>query len=733
MRRRTAILVLAMCASLFSPLVAHAADPPVVIAGTGSDGPLRNDILATAAQLWGPADVASTADGTVFIADANHHQVRKIGPDGIIRAALGSGVQGCDAAGSGVLFQPKGLATDLAGNIYAANTQCGQIQRLAPDGTVTVMAGRFDPNGNYSPITDGMVATQASLRQPAGLDYDEATATLYIAEQYSHRVLKVVSGTISVVAGTGANGFSGDGGPATAAMLNYPRDALFANGKLYIADSSNCRIRVVDAAGVINTLPGTGNCSDSVSGLAADAAGNLIIASGTSGVIREYNTAGVMSTVTQLPGGLGGIAFTPQGDLLVPSAGLSQSVYKITGLTAPEEPPPPPPPASDGEQHGAVTNVTWSVTPTTPLWNLRVMVSLTNVMCPATLTITAGTWTKRPTLCGAGDTAPSTFTFNWKVFSAANALPPGQDVPISASVATSDVPRYGGATTTLAVPSAPVWVGIGDSYSSGHHQDKDDIACTPQALPIVGPCHPVSLLENDTSFSWVTLATARLNQDVPIAWRYRVLVVAQSGATTQEMLAQGQIDAATQAVAARGQTWSIISMTGGANNADFGLALKGFYAAHPTGNTKPWSASKLSDCPDTQSLYLRALAQSDDIRHDLAEIVARGRAASQSVRFVDMLYPYVLKAGNICNTNHQVSTPSDPTNFATRHGAASVIDVLDELHLELNGAGIVHVDLRPIFGANPLNQTQLTRYYGYPHPAGNGQDKMAMAAIKALK
>lgn len=358
MRRQalTAVLMLVFGATISVPVQA-ATISVSTFAGTGIDGPLVNDIPADTAQLWGPADVIVNVDGTAFIADGNHHQIRKVAADGIIHAALGTGVSGCDLSGGNVLWQPKGLATDAGGNVYVSNTLCGLVERLAPDGTVSVVAGHTAPNGNYTPvITDGMPATEAYLSQPAGLDFDEATGALYIADQYSQRILKVVAGAISVVAGTGTNGFSGDGGPATAAMLNYPRNVLASGGKLYISDSSNCRIRIVDATGIISTYAGTGSCSDSgdggpastagltaVTGLAKDGTGNLFVASGTSGMIRRIDATGVISTLTQFPGGLGGIAFTPSGDLLVAAGGASQSVFKITGLAAVIEPPPPAP------------------------------------------------------------------------------------------------------------------------------------------------------------------------------------------------------------------------------------------------------------------------------------------------------------------------------------------------------------------------------------------------------
>ncbi len=389
-----------------------------------------------------------------------------------------------------------------------------------------------------------------------------------------------------------------------------------------------------------------------------------------------------------------------------------------------------PPPPVDNKQHGVVAGVSWSVSPTTPSWILDVSADLTNVSCPASLIVTVGTWEKRPRICGVGETAPSTLRFGWKVFDPSRSLSPGSNVPITAYVARSKEAHYG---TTLLVPQAPPWAGLGDSYSSGHHQDKDDIGCVPQDLPIVGPCHPASLTENDPAFSWVTRAVAKLNTGVPAIWKYKELLLAQSGVTTGQMFDQGQVRSMARTIANLGQTWSIVSLTGGANNVDFLNTLRDFYQGHLSGKPKPWNVTNWSDCPDTQALYNRLLNQKATIRSDLSEIVAQGRAASSSVRFVDMLYPYVLKSDNVCNVDRQIPDPNDLTKSLTWHGAGSVIDELDKLHLEPNGSDVTHVDPRNIFGPNPLPEIQKTRYFGYPHPDDSGQAKMASAAIRALR
>lgn len=400
------------------------------------------------------------------------------------------------------------------------------------------------------------------------------------------------------------------------------------------------------------------------------------------------------------------------------------AIWKLAGGGGTAPPPAPNPGAK-------VTSVSYDITSKTPRWNLDLTVGLKGVTCPANVKITLGSWTKTATACGTGQTPPSTIHYLWKVFDGSHKLTPKGTVPVTAFVAGAKDGQLTGVNFTL--PDAPVWGAPGDSYSSGHHQDKDNISCIPKNLPIIGSCHPVSLLENDADFSWVTRAVDQINKNVPVEWRYRILLEARSGATTREMFEQGQIDRVMSAVAAHGRTWSVISFTGGANNLDFGGVLTSFYARFfPLELVKPWGVKNWGDCPDTQLLYNRYLDQRTTIQSDLAEIIVRGRAASPSVRFVDMLYPYVLKSDNICQVNRQIPGPNDLTHSITWHGAGSVIDAIDGLHLALTGDDIYRVDLRPEFGANPLPRTQQARYYGYPHPADSGQKLMGNLAVAAL-
>ena len=147
----------------------------------------------------------------------------------------------------------EGIAVDTQGNVYAADPGNSIVVRISPDGVLAVVAG----NGAPGFSGDGGPASSASLGQPFGVAVDSA-GNLYIADTPNNRIRKVSGGTITTVAGNGAYAFSGDGGPATSASLNQPFGvAVDSAGNLYIADSDNNRIRKV-SGGTITTVAGNG-------------------------------------------------------------------------------------------------------------------------------------------------------------------------------------------------------------------------------------------------------------------------------------------------------------------------------------------------------------------------------------------------------------------------------------------------------------------------------------------
>ena len=144
----------------------------------------------------------------------------------------------------------------LAGSIFVSLDNHIIVKVDTSDGTSTVIAGI---PGELGSSGDGGAATSAKLNNPYGLDIDD-DGNIYIADQGNNKIRKIdTNGIITTIAGTGNNGFSGDGAAATSSNLSSPYDiALDGNGNLYIADSNNSRIRMIGTNGNISTIVGTG-------------------------------------------------------------------------------------------------------------------------------------------------------------------------------------------------------------------------------------------------------------------------------------------------------------------------------------------------------------------------------------------------------------------------------------------------------------------------------------------
>ncbi len=272
------------------------------VAGIGAMGFSGDGGPAASALLYIPKGVATDSAGNLYIADTGNLRIRKV-TGGTITTVAGGG-PGFPFSGDGgpatnaSLNIPYGVAVDSAGNLYIADTGNNRIRKVT-GGTITTVAG----NGNASFSGDGGPATSASLNVPYGVAVDSA-GNLYIADFQNNRIRKVSGGTITTVAGNGVVGFSGDGEPATSALLNYPEGvAVDSAGDLYIADSGNNRIRKV-SGGTITTVAGNGAPAfsgdgglatsaslDDPVGVAFDSAGNLYIADSENNRIREIFAA----------------------------------------------------------------------------------------------------------------------------------------------------------------------------------------------------------------------------------------------------------------------------------------------------------------------------------------------------------------------------------------------------------------------------------------------------------
>ena len=294
------------------------------VAGTGAFGSSGDGGPATAAQLDNPRGVALDSAGNLYIADSTNNRIRRVDASGNISTFAGTGSSGFSGDGgpaaAAQIFAPGGVALDSAGNLYIGGSSNHRVRRVNPLGVISTVAG----TGSTGFSGDGGPAAAAQFRFPIGVAVDGNGRNLYIADNQNHRIRRVdASGNISTVAGTGTAGFGGDGGQATAAMLDDPVDvALDGAGNLYIADQSNHRIRRVDASGNISTVAGTGTAGfggdggaataamlDDPLGVALDGAGNLYIADRDNHRIRRVDASGTISTIA----GTGTIGFGGDG------------------------------------------------------------------------------------------------------------------------------------------------------------------------------------------------------------------------------------------------------------------------------------------------------------------------------------------------------------------------------------------------------------------------------------
>lgn len=298
-------------------------------ASTGSGGYSGDGGQAKAARLNSCTGVGYDGFGNIYIADRANNRVRKIAPNGVISTFAGKDTAGYSgdngAATAAKLNKPFSVVADVVGNVYISDGGNHVIRKVNTAGMITTYAGIGMP-GNAGDLGP---ATAAMLNNPQGIALD-TLGNLYIADADNHEIREVSGGMIYRVAGTGTNGYSGDGGMAMGAKLYSPAAvAVDPLGNIYVADYYNNAVRKIDASGIITTFAGTG-----VAGYAGDGApaanaklrnpsgvavfgfGPVYIADQGNNVVRVVNSTGIISnyagTYTNGYSGDGGMAALSQ-------------------------------------------------------------------------------------------------------------------------------------------------------------------------------------------------------------------------------------------------------------------------------------------------------------------------------------------------------------------------------------------------------------------------------------
>jgi hypothetical protein len=293
------------------------------VAGSGNNG---DGLTALSAAFNTPTSLCYDIQGNMYIADRNNNRIRKIDvTTGLVSTFAGTGttyllVNGIPATTAN-LNTPMSITPDGLGNIYICEQSNHAIRKVdITTGIITTVAGTGTPGFTG----DNGLATAARISFPRWICTD-SIGNIYMADGNNRiRKITVSTGIISTVAGNGTAGFSGDGGPATAAALNLPIGVFVdKDGNIFIAESSNNRIRKVTVStGIISTFAGTGVPGYTGDGGLATAAalaspgcvvgdtlGNLYVTSNVNPVIRKINTAGIITTIA----GTGTAGFSGDG------------------------------------------------------------------------------------------------------------------------------------------------------------------------------------------------------------------------------------------------------------------------------------------------------------------------------------------------------------------------------------------------------------------------------------
>ena len=264
------------------------------------------DGLAGLSQFSFPSGVAVDAQNNIYVADYSNHKIRKISPSGEVTTLVGSTLGYADGQGTAAKFNgPFGIALDASGNFYVADSENQKIRKISTTGAVTTLAG-----STYG-FADG-TGSNAQFKFPLGVAVDLSN-NVYVADLDNYKIRKISpTGVVTTLAGS-TFGFA-DGTGAAAAFGGLFGIDVDISGNIFVPDNGDSKIRKISPAGVVTTLAGsTAGFADGTAALsqfnypedvAVDAAGNIYVADTSNHKIRKINTAGIVSTVAGSTQGL---------------------------------------------------------------------------------------------------------------------------------------------------------------------------------------------------------------------------------------------------------------------------------------------------------------------------------------------------------------------------------------------------------------------------------------------
>ncbi|KAI8904137.1 hypothetical protein EDD86DRAFT_92630 [Gorgonomyces haynaldii] len=277
-------------------------------AGSGTAAEL--DGIGTAARFNGPNKITSNSSGYLYVTDYGGSNIRMISPSGVVTTLAGNSSSGyVNGIGNLAKFSyPYGICLDSVGNVYVTEIGNHAIRKITPNGTVSTFAGAYPAS---SGLVNG-VGTSAKFSGPADCVFDSQD-NMYVADRSNHAVRKITpDGTVTTLAGNGSTGSGYVDATGTSAKFNTPYGITISpSGDLYLADTSNNRLRKVTLAGVVTTVAGNGNFA-SVNGNATTASfyaprgivygpdGNLYVAEFSGHNIRKVTLSGDVTTVAGL-------------------------------------------------------------------------------------------------------------------------------------------------------------------------------------------------------------------------------------------------------------------------------------------------------------------------------------------------------------------------------------------------------------------------------------------------